>query len=61
MVGIVLHTTNVKKVKHVDAVAPTVKKFQNRPQKSSCKLHPKRATKNLKFCRDKRQICLTCI
>lgn len=60
MVGLVLHTTNVKKVKHFDEVAPTVKKFQNRPKKKVL-VNSKRATKNLKFCRGKRQTCLTYI
>ena len=37
MVGLVLHTTNVKDQTYFDEVAPSVKKFQNK-QKSSCKL-----------------------
>jgi hypothetical protein len=36
MVGLVLHTTNVKDQTYVDEVAPSVKRFQNK-QKSSCK------------------------
>jgi hypothetical protein len=36
MVGLVLHTTNVKDQTYFDEVAPSVKKFQNK-QKSSCK------------------------
>ena len=39
MVGLVLHTTNVKDQTFIyfDEVPPSVKKFQNK-QKSSCKL-----------------------
>jgi hypothetical protein len=33
MVGLVLHTTNDKDQTYFDEVAPSVKKFQNKPKK----------------------------